>query len=189
MGLRRALRWLEGSILLLPAVLLTACGQSQEVVVEPPLPKASQAQAGAVGPPEGASLAPLATRQQVLQAVDVGRRDPFAAVLTPRLVKDPAAQLQPAAARGVQNSQSLGVPKGLVFQGVLQGPLGREALVEYAPPEAKEGGPRSGSLRVGDVGTGAPDSLLPPGWRVGAIDVSQGRLVLQAGQQAVILGL
>jgi hypothetical protein len=77
----------------------------------------------------------------------------------------------------------------LLFQGVLLGPMGGEALVEYAPSEAKAGGTRSGSLRVGDGGTGQEDSLLPPGWRVRAIDVDRGVLVLQAGSQSVTLRL
>ena len=164
---------------------------------------------------EGASLAPLATPQQVVQAVEVGRPDPFAAVLTPRLVtapgspqvaiapgqqpvagagqRGPSGQRQPGApgapAGSSQPLSPLGVPKGLLFQGVLQSPLGREALVEYAPSEGKGGGTRSGSLRVGDVGTGREDSLLPPGWRVRAIDVDRGVLVLQAGTQSVTLQL
>ena len=99
-------------------------------------------------------------------------------------------QQRPGAPAGSSQGLSpLGVPKGLLFQGVLQSPLGREALVEYAPSEAKAGGTRSGSLRVGDVGTGRDDSLLPPGWRVRAIDVDRGVLVLQAGTQSVTLQL
>lgn len=151
---------------------------------------------------EGASLAPLATPQQVVQAVEVGRTDPFAAVLTPRLVAVPGSPQVAAIAKGQrqpgapgapagksQPQSPLGVPKGLLFQGVLQSPLGREALVEYAPSEGKGGGTRSGSLRVGDVGTARDDSLLPPGWRVRAIDVDRGVLVLQAGTQSVTLQL
>jgi hypothetical protein len=66
--------------------------------------------------------------------------------------------------------------------------MGQEALVEYAPSESNEG-VRSGSLRVGDMGTGKSDALLPPGWRVRAIDVAQGVLVLQSGNQSVNLQL
>ncbi|MFY7695489.1 MAG: hypothetical protein ACOVQK_04020 [Cyanobium sp.] len=201
-----------GAFLALIPALLTACTPNPKVPVQPPVPQLPKVQDRPDPRPEGASLAPLATPQQVIQAVDVGRPDPFAAVLTPRLVGAPASQQvaiapgqQPVAGAGQrgltgqqrpgapagssQGLSPLGVPKGLLFQGVLQSPLGREALVEYAPSEAKAGGTRSGSLRVGDVGTGRDDSLLPPGWRVRAIDVDRGVLVLQAGTQSVTLQL
>lgn len=205
-----------GAFLAVMPALLAACTPTPKVPVQPPpppvLPKVQERPDARL---EGASLAPLATPQQVVQAVEVGRPDPFAAVLTPRLVaapgspqvaiapgqqpvagagqRGPSGQRQPGApgapAGSSQPLSPLGVPKGLLFQGVLQSPLGREALVEYAPSEGKGGGTRSGSLRVGDVGTGREDSLLPPGWRVRAIDVDRGVLVLQAGTQSVTLQL
>jgi hypothetical protein len=72
--------------------------------------------------------------------------------------------------------------KGFQFQGVLQGAGGAEALVEYTPEDREdreEGGLRAGSLRVGDIGSRRNDSLLPPGWRVRAIDGLKGELVLE----------
>jgi hypothetical protein len=100
----------------------------------------------------------------------------------------PAADRHAGPAAASKPLPPLEPPKGLVFQGVLQGPGGREALVDYAPG-SEAAGTRSGSLRVGDVGTGQGDSLLPPGWRVQAIDVDRGVLVLQAGKQSVSLVL
>ncbi|MGA1304008.1 MAG: hypothetical protein ACO3ZD_08200 [Cyanobium sp.] len=188
---------------LIPA-LLAACTPSPKVEVQPPVPNLPKVPDRPDPQPEGASLAPLATPQQVVQAVEVGRPDPFAAVLTPRLIRAPASpqvaiasgqrgpsgqQRSAAPAGSSQRLPPLGPPKGLLFQGVLLGPMGGEALVEYAPSEAKAGGTRSGSLRVGDGGTGQEDSLLPPGWRVRAIDVDRGVLVLQAGSQSVTLRL
>ncbi len=187
-GLRQPKAWLPGLVVLVPALLLAACAPSPQVEVEPPLPKVSNAQSGAEVSPEGPTLAPLATPQQVVRAVDVGRRDPFAAVLTPRLIGTPAPSASAGAAAASKPMPPLAPPKGLVFQGVLQGPGGQEALVDYAPG-SEAAGTRSGSLRVGDVGTGQGDSLLPPGWRVQAIDVDRGVLVLQAGKQSVSLVL
>jgi hypothetical protein len=170
-------------------VLLTACGSKPEVVVEPPLPKTPEGQQGTAAPLPVPSLAPLATPQQVVRAVDVGRRDPFSAVLAPRLINAPNGQPLAISAKGLKKSLPLDVPKGLVLQGVLQGPIGQEALVEYVPAGAEGKGARSGSLRVGDVGSAEGDSLLPPGWRVRAIDVARGKLVLQSGGQLVTLEL
>jgi hypothetical protein len=207
--LRKALR---GAFLGLIPALLTACTSSPKVEVQAPAPRLPKVQVLPDPRPEGASLAPLATPQQVVQAVDVGRPDPFAAVLTPRLIDAPPSRhttvapgKQPPAGAGKQPSAGqqrpgppagsskspppLEAPKGLLFQGVLQGPMGGEALVEYSPAEAQAGGTRSGSLRVGDVGTGQDDSLLPPGWRVRAIHVDRGVLVLQAGSQSLTLQL
>ena len=196
----------QAAFLALIPALLAACTPSPKVEVQAPVPKLPNVQDRPDPRPEGASLAPLATPQQVVQAVNLGRPDPFAAVLTPRLVRAPASQQvaiapgqQPAAGAGQQRPGApagrsqrlppLEAPKGLLFQGVLQGLMGGEALVEYATSEAKAGGTRSGSLRVGDVGTGQDDSLLPLGWQVRAIDVDRGLMKLQAGTQSVTLQL
>ncbi|MFN9645394.1 MAG: hypothetical protein ACK6BG_09830, partial [Cyanobacteriota bacterium] len=136
-----------------------------------------------VSPP---ALAPLATQQQVVKAVTAGRQDPFGAVLTPILTLPPEsmpnapAKAGPAAAHTV-----LQWPDSLTFEGVLQSMSKSEALVRYAPAEAKDAGVRYGSLRVGDIGTGNADSLLPPGWQVMAIDGELGKLVLGKGGQIV----
>ena len=176
------------------ATLLTACIPTFKNEVEKPLSKLPEDQVRVTKPQELA-LAPLATPQEVVQSVDVGRRDPFAAVLTPRVVTPPPAQRSVAAGKGTvgvdgaQQPVALQPPKGLVFQGVLDGATGQEALVEYAPTSAGAGGVRSGSLRVGDVGTVRNDSLLPPGWRVRSIDVARGRLELQSGNRSIHLEL
>ncbi len=184
--LSRLRRWIP----LIPAVVLTACAPTPEAIVEPPLPKQPTAQSGSVAPLPTPALAPLATQQQVVRAVDVGRPDPFAPVLIARLIPPPAPRKKAASSGGLASPlPPLEPPPGLVFQGVLQGPTGQEALVEYAPLISDVGGVRSGSLRVGDIGTGKSDALLPPGWWVRAIDVAQGVLVLQSGNQSVNLQL
>ncbi len=189
---------LRALILLLSGVLLGGCFPRPEANVAPPLPKAAKGRPEAVGLPGAPSLAPLATPGQVVRAVDVGRRDPFAAVLTarPLLTLDPQSQPgTPAPAKGQGGGQPStpppppAIPKGLLFQGVLRGPQGSEALVQYTPTQPDGGGLRYGSLRVGDVGGRQPDSLLPLGWRVRAIDVERETLVLQSGDTVFTLNL
>lgn len=183
---------LHGLSLLLPAVLLAACGPPPEVVGEltkpkvQPAPKRNGAEVRANEPP----LSPLATQQQVVKAVQVGRRDPFAAVLTPNVIRAPAAAQKTDTKKEAKPlpgkpSPPLDWPVGLVFEGVLQSPAESEAFVRYTPFETNAGELRTGSLRVGDVGTTAVTSLLPPGWRVRAIDGEQGVLVLMKGGQTI----
>jgi hypothetical protein len=194
---RRALSPRQGVSLLLPAVLLAACGPlpfqgpGPETQVKQPLPKpqgkaskASKAEAQAKAPP----LAPLATQQQVVKAVTVGRRDPFAGVLTPNVIVTPETQPKPVSPNVAAPPPPPAVltwPKGLAFEGVLQTFSESEAMVRYTPSDSKETGPRFGSLRVGDRGTLQGDSLLPPGWQVAAIDGERGVLVLQKGGQSI----
>jgi hypothetical protein len=177
----------RGLALMLPAMVLAACG---------PLPFPGAAPVTPLGqsrprkPPAGAdkakavasppSLAPLATQQQVVKAVTAGRRDPFGRVLIPSIAvpKDTKPTAEPKAT-------VLEWPKGLTFEGVLQTFSETEAMVRYSPADTKGGGARYGSLRVGDIGTGALDSLLPPGWQVAAIDGEQGVLVLRRGGQII----
>jgi hypothetical protein len=197
---RCLLKGFPGLLLILSPVLLGGCGSlplpfsMPEVSLEPPQPKGPQ-----IKPPTGTaqpsdpSLAPLATPQQVVKAVDLGRPDPFAAVMTPRLMSGPDTP-SPGAGKGSGSAkgspppkppQPLEWPAGLVFQGVIQGGGKIEALVQYTPANAGGEGARAGSLRVGEMGNVSQDSVLPPGWRVEAIDGTQGVLVLRQGGRTV----
>lgn len=180
--------------LLLPTVLLAGCGPAsgpsgEEAPARPPkVPPVAKEQGKPEAPAMDPSLAPLATQQQVVKAVTVGRRDPFAAVLTPHLIIDPASLPQGALNPGTGPSKPqapLSWPKGLEFEGVLQTSSRSEAMVRYAPSDGNGGEVRLGSLNVGDVGTTQGGSLLPPGWRVAAIDIEQGLLTLEKGGQTV----
>ena len=84
----------------MPAVVLTACAPTPEAIVEPPLPKQPTAQSGPVAPLPTPALAPLATQQQVVRAVDVGRPDPFAPVLSARLIPPPGPPQAGGQSRG-----------------------------------------------------------------------------------------
>ncbi len=175
----------------LPAALMAACGiiplagggpRTDAESSLPPTPKARQG--STPSQPSPPALAPLATPQQVVKAVSVGRRDPFGNVLVPTVIQErqaPANGSSPSPAP----PRELAWPKGLAFEGVLQSSAESEAMVSYRPEENGGGGPRAGSLRVGDVGTPGFDSLLPPGWVVAAIDGDRGVLVLRKGGQTV----
>ena len=125
-------------------------------------PAAAPADAG------GAGFTPLPSPEQVLAALPVGRPDPFAPVVAPAQAAGPAAG-SPADA--------------LRLTGVLRSRYGPQAFVQLAPGQ-------SGAVCVGPRGR-CPSSGLPPllpvGWSVERIDVSQGRLLLnQAGQRRML---
>ena len=191
----RASSLLQSVFLLLPAVLLAACGTvpipgpgAETVVKPPPKPPNKARKADAPAQAQAPPLAPLATQQQVVKAVTVGRRDPFAGVLTPSVIVTPETQPKPSPQKVVTPPPPPAVldwPKGLAFEGVLQTFSESEAMVRYSPADAKETGTRVGTLRVGDIGTNQRDSLLPPGWQVAAIDGEQGLLVLRKGGQSI----
>ncbi|MFN9630946.1 MAG: hypothetical protein ACK59A_12070 [Cyanobacteriota bacterium] len=190
------LKGLPGLLLTLSPVLLGGCGSFSlpKVSQEPSQSKRPQLKP-ANAPPKltDPALAPLATPQQVVKAVDLGRPDPFAAVMAPRVVSETDNPSQGSGKRSgsakgsppPKPPQPLDWPANLVFQGVIQGGGKIEALVQYTPTSAGGNGPRSGSVRVGDEGSAGQDSVLPPGWRVKAIDGAQGVLVLQQGGRNV----
>jgi hypothetical protein len=178
--------------LLLPAVLLAACDLPPGTVGELTKPKLrpTQKQKPAETRSNDPPLSPLATQQQVVKAVQLGRPDPFAAVLTPNVIIPPDLSRKTGINTGTKPlpaapPRPLDWPVGLVFDGVLQSAFESEAFVRYTPFETNGGAIRVGSLRVGDRGTTADTSLLPPGWRVGAIDGEQGVLVLIKGGQSI----
>jgi hypothetical protein len=125
-------------------------------------PAAAPADAG------GAGFTPLPSPEQVLAALPVGRPDPFAPVVAPAQAAGPAAG-SPADA--------------LRLTGVLRSRYGPQAFVQLASGQ-------SGAVCVGPRGR-CPSSGLPPllpvGWSVERIDVTQGRLLLnQAGQRRIL---
>ena len=191
-NVRRVRPFHQGLSLLLPAVLLAACGPlpvsgtTPETSVEPPLPVVPKVPPSptASQPPQAPALAPLATPQQVVKAVSVGRRDPFANVLVPTVILQRDNQPKPTTPAKPPVPLVLTWPKGLTFEGVLHSTGDSEAIVSYLPEAAKGSGPRAGSLRVGDTSADKPE-LLPPGWQVAAIDVERGALELRRGGQTV----
>lgn len=196
-------------VLPLPLLTLVLAGCAQapappdpSVLVPPPTPPARKAGAApsagstAAAKPaasDAASLAPLATPQQVVGSVDLGRLDPFGALI-PRLptllgpdgkplpinlaggpggasgAAGPGAKAGGPAGRGAAPLGPLTLPSGFSVSGVIRSGGVSEAVVSY--------GALSGSLRPGDRG-GRTTDLLPSGWSVAAIDVNRGLVTLQ----------
>jgi hypothetical protein len=181
-------------------LLLWGCGpavpppDSEALIPAPPVtapaPRSGDPKADAKSrskAPAAAALTPLATPQQVVGAVDLGRLDPFGALppalssflgpdgrpLAPSLPGDAAAarrRPRPAPLPPLQ------LPEGFSVSGVIRSGGVSEAVVSY--------GALSGSVRPGDHG-GRTTDLLPSGWRVAVIDVNRGLLTLQKGPQRV----
>ena len=107
----------------------------------------------------------LATPQQVLQGLPIGRLDPFA----------------PVAASG---AAGLTLPAGLRLRGVMRSGGRLQAIVQI--------GSSSGPLCLGPrgacAGSGVPP-LLPPGWSVAGIDAARGQVQLRQGGQLTRLSL
>jgi len=134
---------------------------------------------------------PLPTSRQVIAALPVGRRDPFASPLPPLpplttgahgagspSASGKAGGTTAGAAAGSVSARPLPLtlPPGFRVTGLIRSGGTAEAVVEY--------GPLSGSVRPGDRG-GRTTDLLPGGWSVAAVDVNRGRVTLQRGQQRV----
>ena len=122
-------------------------------------------------------LRPLATPQQVLSSVPLGRRDPFGRLIP---AQPPGVRTGMPAARAGKPSpvppSPLQLPQDFSINGVISSGGVSEAVVSF--------GDLSGSLRPGDRG-GRTTELLPPGWSVAAIDVQRGVLTLKKGDRKV----
>lgn len=124
-------------------------------------------------PVPAAGFTALATPQQVVGSIAVGRPDPFAP-----LAASGAAAGDPAVAPVAP------LPEGFRFSGVIGSGGQVQALVEV--------GGQSGPLCVGPRGAcrgSGTAALLPAGWSVSAIDPVQGRLILRQGRQQRLLRL
>jgi hypothetical protein len=205
-----AFRVLTIPVALTPLILL-GCVQSpppvDPTVLVPPVSPALPASSAAAKQPKAgadatAGLRPLATPQELLKSVELGRPDPFArliAALPVPLGPDgkPLSAAAIAAATAAMRGQGqapgramvgrggpgsvvplppLELPRNFSVSGVIRGGGASEAVVSF--------GDLSGSLRAGDRG-GSTTDLLPPGWSVATIDVQRGVLTLQKGGQRV----
>ena len=142
-------------------ILLTACG-SDSSQLPPPLPRPPLVKPAAVAAaPPVAGFTPLPSPGAVLASLPKGRPDPFAA---------PPAPAKPLAAGGAAAPKP-SAPPALRLTGVVLTHGIAQAFVDY--------GHQSGPVVVGEMGGGAI-AWLPEGWRVAAIDVQQGQLLLQA---------
>ena len=159
------------------SLLMAGCAQAPppvdpNVLLPPPVRKAPTPAAAPAATSDGkpavaasASLAPLATPQQVVGAVNLGRLDPFGALINrfPTLLGPDGKPLPVNLAGGGSGGA--------------------------AAPGAAAGGTRPGGAPAtagGGKGTRSSAPLqLPPGWSVAAIDVNRGLITLQKNGQRV----
>jgi len=134
-------------------------------------------------PTAALGLQPLPSPQQVTQAVQQGRIDPFS---DPR----PPAPSVPSSSAGGSRA------RGVVPAGGAVGPGSKSAAVAAVPKFQLSGviqsggrpeaivvmGSESDSLRIGQQGS-LKTPLLPPGWTVESININSCSLVLKKGGQ------
>ena len=161
---------------------LSSCGGTQEAQKNPTLPPAAappsalaQAEPTLTPVQSPPGLNPLPTQSQVVAAVPMGRKDPFAPIPGTRMNPSPAKRPQPP-----PSPPPLSLPESFRFTGVISSGGGGEAIVEL--------GALSGSVRPGDIG-GRTTQLLPQDWKVVSINVSQERLTLQKGERRLTKSL
>lgn len=165
------------AVLLLASVGLIGCGSPAPnassppaaTPVPPPAAAASNPAKPATPPAPPVALTPLATPQQVVEAIPVGRPDPFApAQSQPELGPTGKPTGQPARPK---------LPAGFRLTGVIRTGGQSQAFVQI--------GDQSGPLCLGArgrcAGPLADQPLLPPGWRVTGIDAVNGLLALSFG--------
>jgi len=132
-------------------------------------------------PTAGLGLQPLPSPQQVTQAVQQGRVDPFSDPRPPAPAAAPLAlgtapasgASAKAGAAGSSPAKVVPAVPGLQLSGVIQSSGRPEAIVVM--------GSQSDSLRIGQQGSDDKDSLLPRGWSVESININACSLVLKNG--------
>lgn len=157
----------------LAPLLLAGCGAPPTVEAPPPPPPAP-VQPAAVAPSAPAvpaGLTPLPSSRQVVAAFQVGRTDPFGSVVAAAV-----PGTGPGGAAAAVKQPPPAFLEQLQISGVIQSGGSSEVVASFNG--------ESGSLRQGDRG-GLDTKLLPLGWRVAAVDVGSGQLILQSGNRKV----
>lgn len=166
-----------GALAALLAAGLSACSPGADTTAIQPLPPLAPAGAPAPAPlpptqpfSTPAGLTPLASPQQLLGSLAIGRLDPF-------------APLPPAGSRAPVGTTQAALPADFRLLGLISGGRSAQAMVQI--------GARSGALCPGLRGRcpGPDPLLLPPGWVVERIAAGQGVLVLRQGVQRQLLSL
>jgi hypothetical protein len=154
---------------------LVACADAGDVAtpVSPRVPPAPPPVSPAsVAVPPSPALTPSPTPQQVIDAVPIGRVDPFAPTTS-------ATSAAPA------TTTAAALPRDLRLIGVIGSGGDVRAFVQHSS--------QTGALCPGARGRCADGAsepvLLPAGWTVSAIDAARARMVLSAGRQRRILAL
>lgn len=208
-----------GLAILGPVLFGFGCAQAPSpdtgVIAPPPAAPGAAAKPSAAEKARAAAAAtsgfqPLPTPQQVLGSVPLGRRDPFAQLITslpPGTGPDgQPAMREPERRAAAERSGSAGGGQAAIEgRSPAGGRAGRSAAARPPLPPLQlpsnfsftgvirsggiteaivSYGAFSGSLRSGDRG-GRTTDLLPSGWKVTSVDVNQGLLTLQQGSREV----
>lgn len=174
----------HGGGLLVPLLVagLTACSDGADQAASlKPLPPQSRPVVSSrkpspsplqppLSPPAG--LTPLASQQQLLGSLAIGREDPFAAL-----------QPSTSAAAGGAVRRRAPLPADFQLLGLVSAGRSAQAMVRI--------GSRTGTLCPGPRGRcpGSDPLLLPPGWSVERVAAGKGLLVLRQGRQRQVLSL
>ena len=187
MASRRAERFsVRASVVLLAAIGLAGCGGSNTASVPPPPAPAPPAPSQPTQPPAKpvppAGLTPLATPQQVVDAIDVGRADPFAPSQPPpgsattRIGPDGKPVAVPARPT---------LPNDFKLTGVIRTGGRAQAFVQIGD----QSGPLCPGPRGRCSGAAADQPLLPAGWSVTGIDAANGLLAVSFGRQRQVISV
>ncbi|MEB3165044.1 MAG: hypothetical protein VKO65_00055 [Cyanobacteriota bacterium] len=201
-----------------PGAGAPVAGQAAAPAAPAAQPATAQANARGAAPTERAStpassgLVSLPSARQVIDALPLGRRDPFASPFPTSPAPATTAQAVPPRYRNaLPSALTGGTGAGSAAQATAGGATatgaGPDLRVRPAPLVPPEGfrvtgliragrgneavvqfQELSGSLRRGDRG-GLTTDLLPRGWSVASVDVNQGRLTLQRGRRQVMVDL
>lgn len=181
----------------------TDTGENPQLPVDPVGAATAAGEKPGVDAAASAGLQPLPTPQQVISAVPLGRRDPFAQLIpsfspgsigpdgkpvvresqqgaiAPPVRGTPLGS--PAVAAATAAARPLQKPQDFSITGVIRSGGVTEAVVRY--------GARSGSLRTGDRGGTGGTDLLPSGWKVASVDVDRGQIILAKDGRSVKVSL
>jgi len=169
--------------LLFVAIGLAACGDpavsnAPPVVQDPPVATPSLQPSPNPAIPPG--LTPLATPQQVVASMEVGRADPFAPTQTAGLATTIGPDGKP-----VSGPAGSGLPEGLRLTGVIRSAGQAQAFVQIGD----QSGPLCQGPRGRCAGASAGQPLLPSGWIVTGIDAEQARLALSNGRLRQVISV
>ncbi|MEY4297945.1 MAG: hypothetical protein RLZZ423_1124 [Cyanobacteriota bacterium] len=171
------------SLLLCVAFALVGCGGNDTASVPtppapaPPAPVAPEPAKPPAKLQPTAGLTPLATPQQVVSAIDVGRPDPFAPSQSTGTIGPDG--------KPVSGPAKAALPDGFKLTGLIRSGGRSQAFVQIG----SQSGPLCPGPRGRCSGTGADQPLLPPGWTVTGIDATNGLLAVSFGRQRQVISL
>ena len=187
MARRRAERLsTPAAVLLLATVGLAGCSSSDTASAPPPpapappVPAPPPQSPAKPLPPSG--LTPLATPQQVVGAIEVGRADPFAPSQPPP--GSATTRIGPDGKPMAVTARAT-LPDDFKLTGVIRTGGRVQAFVQIGD----QSGPLCPGPRGRCSGAAADQPLLPAGWSVTGIDAANGLLAVTFGRQRQVISV